>query len=436
MNVYITKKNPILDFIQIRPNDIVVIKPNLVKESKDTDKQEWKSVITSSYVIGVVAEYVCQRLKDTGRLYICDAPQTDSSFKAIVEKLRLNEIATDCTNKYGTEVNIVDLRNEEWTNEKGVIVKREKLAGDPKGTIAFNLGKDSLFYGHKGEGKYYGADYDFREVNKHHSQETQEYLICGTPIHADVFISLPKLKTHKKTGVTLSIKNLVGINADKNWLPHHTWGSPKTGGDEYPDVSLKRKVETWGSQAVKKFVIRYPSLGMKITQIARKEGAKIFGSGTDTIRSGNWYGNDTTWRMTLDLSRCLLYGNMNGTLHPDRKKRCYSVIDGEIGMEGAGPMQGEPKECGVFISGEDLASVDAVAATLMGFDWKRLPVIREAFAQVALPISNVNPDDIKIVSNVDEWNCNLDEFRMKNHFDFRPHFGWKNYMELPNHKLL
>ena len=72
---------------------------------------------------------------------------------------------------------------------------------------AINLGKDSLFYGYKGEGKYYGADYDFKEVNSHHIKDRQEYLICGTPICADVFISLPKLKTHKKTGVTLSIKN-------------------------------------------------------------------------------------------------------------------------------------------------------------------------------------------------------------------------------------
>ena len=70
--------------------------------------------------------------------------------------------------------------------------------------------------------------------------------------YADVVISLPKMKTHKKTGVTLSIKNFVGITADKNYLPHHTWGSPKHGGDDYPDTSFKRQFETWGIQVRKK----------------------------------------------------------------------------------------------------------------------------------------------------------------------------------------
>lgn len=69
--------------------------------------------------------------------------------------------------------------------------------------------------------------------------------------------------------------------------------------------------------------------------------------------------------MTLDLNRCLIYGNPDGTFRKT-KKRYYSVIDGVIAMEGAGPMQGDPKECGVYISGEDPASVDTVATTLMG----------------------------------------------------------------------
>ena len=48
-----------------------------------TDISEWKSVITSSSVIFAVSDYVCQRLRNTGKLIICDAPQTDSSFKLI-----------------------------------------------------------------------------------------------------------------------------------------------------------------------------------------------------------------------------------------------------------------------------------------------------------------------------------------------------------------
>ena len=53
----------------------------------------------------------------------------------------------------------------------------------------------------------------------------------------DLFVNLPKLKTHKKTGITCSLKNFVGINGDKNWLPHHTEGVPANGGDEFPSFA-------------------------------------------------------------------------------------------------------------------------------------------------------------------------------------------------------
>ena len=271
------------------------------------------------------------------------------------------------------------------------------------------------------------------EFNKHHKGTTQEYLLSVTPIMADVVISLPKMKTHKKTGVTLSIKNFVGITADKNYLPHHTWGSPKQGGDDYPDASFKRKVETFCSKLVKRVIINIPFVGIKMAQLLRAEGVKVFGATQNTIRSGNWYGNDTTWRMALDLTRCLIYGNPDGTFSKT-KKRCYSVIDGVIAMEGAGPMQGDPKECGVYISGEDLASVDAVAATLMGFDWKRLPVVYEAFSRHEMPISVVNPQNIHVVSDIKDWSGGLDELSEKEHFDFVPYFGWKGHLELPNYK--
>ena len=433
-NVYIQKDHPYLDMIQIHQGDVVVLKPNLVKQYKETDHNEWKCVITSAQLIREVCEFVCDKLRSTGKVFICDAPQTDSSFKEIATLLGLYDIAEDCRKKYGTDVVVVDLRNEEWVNKDGVIVERKKLQGDPNGEVMINLSKTSYFYGHKGEGNYYGADYDYKSLNSHHKGDLHEYLICATPIIADVIISLPKLKTHKKTGVTLSLKNLVGINADKNYLPHHTFGSPKRGGDEYPDSSLKRDIETWGAKLVKKIALRVPYFGTRIAKTARNRGQKIFGSGDTTIRSGNWYGNDTTWRMVLDLNRCLLYGNPDGTLRKDHPKRYYSIIDGMIGMEGMGPMQGDPKECGVYISGDDPALTDVVGATLMGFDWKKIPVIRECFNQKEMPITTLKPSDINVISDIPEWNGDINHLQQAKHFDFIPHFGWKGHIELDNHE--
>lgn len=86
-------------------------------------------------------------------------------------------------------------------------------------------------------------------------------------------------------------------------------------------------------------------------------------------------------------------------------------------------MQGDPKECGVYISGEDPASVDTVATTLMGFDWRKLPVVYEAFSKHEMPISEIDPQTINIVSDIKDWRGSLDELREKEHFDFVPYFG-------------
>src|SRR5262249_41615576 len=93
------------------------IKPNLIKEAKETDPHEWRSVITSPDLIRQMCEHVCRQLAGTGRVTICDAPQTDSSFARIAERLGLYQIAEDCSRRFGVPVEVVDLRNEEWTNE-------------------------------------------------------------------------------------------------------------------------------------------------------------------------------------------------------------------------------------------------------------------------------------------------------------------------------
>ena len=430
--VYIFKGDVDLSFIEVIPGDWVVIKPNLIKEFKENDSSEWRSVITSPDLIEQVCADVCNKLQGRGKVTICDAPQTDSSFEKIAKLLGLDVIAQKCQEKFGVPVEVVDLRSEEWTNDRGIITERKKLSGDPEGAIAFNLGVDSLFYGHKGEGRYYGADYDAGVVNSHHHGDVQEYLICATPVLADVFINMPKMKTHKKTGVTLSIKNLVGINADKNWLPHHTEGSPGNGGDEYPDLTLKRRLEQLAVKFARKIALNIPYLGPKLAIRLRSAGTTVFGHGSSVIRSGNWYANDTTWRMAVDLNRCLLFGNRDGTFRDSDPKRYYCLIDGVVGMEGMGPMQGDPVDSGVVVGGTDPVTVDMVAARVMGFDWRKLAIIREAYNLKTMPITRRQPQDVTVSSDVPEWNGRFLDIEGKEFLSFRPHFGWKGRIEFNN----
>ena len=105
--VYIFKGDIDLSFIEVFPGDWVVIKPNLVKEHKENDLSEWRSVITSPDLIEQVCADVCHKLRGRGKVTICDAPQTDSSFKKIAELLGLNEVARKCQEKFGVPVEVV-----------------------------------------------------------------------------------------------------------------------------------------------------------------------------------------------------------------------------------------------------------------------------------------------------------------------------------------
>ena len=155
----------------------------------------------------------------------------------------------------------------------------------------------------------------------------------------------------------------------------------------------------------------------------------MFGAGDKVIRSGNWHGNDTAWRMALDLNRCLLYGNPDGTLRRDNPKRYYTLIDGMVGMEGMGPMQGDAVRSGVVIGGGDPVAVDMVSARVMGFDWRKIPVIREAFSIGALPITDGRPGAVNVVSDVPDWSGRFLDVEGRHFLKFKPHFGWAGHIE-------
>src|SRR6185503_10569476 len=343
--------NPLREFA--KPGQFVVLKPNLIKEEHPRDPQGWVYTLTHGSVIRAVADYVWKALDGRGRIMIADAPQTDSSFDGMVRRLGL-DILQEFYAARGFALELVDLRREEWLNREGVIVERGARPGDPGGYVAFDLGDRSEFGGHPGEGRYYGADYDQGEVNRHHTGGRHEYLISGSVIRCDLFINLPKLKTHKKAGITVSLKNLVGVNGDKNWLPHHTVGFPENGGDQYPSGTLGRRIEHHTATILRRAALRSPALGTWLLRKARRAGSTVFGETRRVIRSGNWHGNDTVWRMCLDLNKLVLYGNADGSFRcPDlaSRKPYLSFVDGIIAGQGDGPVDPDPLDAGVILFG-------------------------------------------------------------------------------------
>ena len=116
---------------------------------------------------------------------------------------------------------------------------------------------------------------------------------------------------------------MIGINTDKNYIPHYRVGAPSQSGDEFPDTNSKvRQARRWivrnsidlvlvhlghfGEQ----FAHAFMSVLMPITssRMERQNGRKIDPIDIfyqivqgDEFRTGNWWGNDTCWRPGLDI---------------------------------------------------------------------------------------------------------------------------------------
>jgi uncharacterized protein (DUF362 family) len=406
----------------------VVLKPNWVKEhdERHPGSNTWEHVVTHPTVIEGVIHWIAPKLGSGSQIVICDAPQTDSSFAKIRQYCRLDEMIARCQECFPhVTIQLLDLRPEEWHAVDGITVSKTMLPGDPLGSTEVALNAASEFVGFSGEGNLYGASYDMAETNLRHHGQRHEYMLCRTPMEADLLINIPKLKTHKKVGLTCALKNLVGINANKNWLPHHTEGTPEAGGDQFPKATTKARIEHSVVGRVKRMVKNHYFLSRLIVPL--KKLARLYlGDTQKVVRSGNWYGNDTCWRMVLDLNKCLFYYDGEGNRRVGARNY-LAVVDGIVGGDGNGPMAPDPKPCGVIIAGTNPVAVDCTAASVMGFDWRRIKMLAGAFQCKHLPLVDFSYEDIAVTSNVPEWNGPLETRQFP--FKFRPHFGWVGAIE-------
>jgi uncharacterized protein (DUF362 family) len=411
----------------IRPGDCVVLKPNLIREAHSTRPGEWQQVITHGAVIEAVAELVVEALRGQGRVVIADGPQTDSDFDEICARTGLTRIRKQIC-RSGIQCDVIDLRRDRWLQKGDVIYKRALLPGDPSGYTTVDLGNASEFSSYGLSGRFYGADYDMEETARYHTGGRHAYVLCRTILDADVVINLPKLKTHKKTGITISLKNMVGINGYRNCLPHFTVGTTDEGGDEFPSQGLRSKLESRAIARFKKFLVVSGRQGGPMARMVKRVGKTVFGDTNEVVRSGNWHGNDTVWRMVLDLNKVLFY--FDGYCQRRGKPLRYvSVVDGIIAGEGNGPMAPDPVPAGVVVAGLNPVAVDTVCALMMGFDDRKIPLLAGAWAAAKFPLTDFAREAVHCTSNVDEWNGGLEDLYEAPHLAMKPHFGWRGQIE-------
>jgi uncharacterized protein (DUF362 family) len=65
--------------------------------------------------------------------------------------------------------------------------------------------------------------------------------------------------------------------------------------------------------------------------------------------------------------------DINATLKPQ-----FAIVDGIVGMEGDGPIMGDPKKVGVLVMGRNLAAVDATCCRIMGIDPYKVSYLERA----------------------------------------------------------
>ena len=413
----------------IRPGDRVLLKPNWVMHRHDRN-DSWEQVITHGAVIRPVIDYVQLALQGAGAIDVADGPMLSADFRQICRHTGIHEIARHFATLPGcVGIDILDLRSLLYETKDAVVIRRHKLPGDPRGGVVVDLSRQSALHRFRGEGRYYGADYDTDEVNRHHWGDVQEYQLSATAIGAHVIIDIPKLKSHHKVGVTLTLKGIVGLNCGRNWLPHRTQGTPDQDGDQFHASGVRQRAESLIIRTFEHASLRFPRTVPSLYRVAKNVGKHVFGESHRTIRGGGWHGNDTLWRMVHDINRALMYADATGTLHREPTKRRFSIVDGIVAGEGMGPTSPDALPCGIVLAGSNPVAVDLVGAEIMGFDYSRIPQISRAFDNHPLPLVAFGVNDVSIASNVAEWCGPLAMLRNASPFAFSAPLGWNDYME-------
>jgi len=117
-------------------------------------------------------------------------------------------------------------------------------------------------------------------------------------------------------------------------------------------------------------------------------------AGDQTGVEGSWSGNDTVWRMSLDLNRILLYGRPDGTLADVPQRRVIHVVDAVVAGQGDGPLSPQPLPLGMVLAGANAAAVDWAGARLLGYDPTKVPIVREAFGNFPYPLTSFAPGEV------------------------------------------
>jgi len=365
----------------LAPGGLAVIKPNWVLHDNPSGGG-LDCLITHRSLVYRTALHCARALEGRGRIVIGDCPIQECDFQALLEKTRIGEIVGRLRRAYpGVEIEIQDWRLTTLPRVAGKgagYTPCRQTLHDQAQSLAENYqeldaGNESFLEGvSEYANRFRVTMYKPSLMHAHHQPGVHRYLLRKEPLQADLLINLAKMKTHAKAGLTGAMKNLVGLNGHKEYLPHHVKGSYFTGGDSF---FQDNHFAAWAEDVYDLWWEGHnerSALGnwlLSHAYQACRAACRLTGGGR--VSPGGWSGNDTVWRMTLDLNHLVYFG-------PCQPKRILNIVDGIIAGEGNGPLKPTAKQAGVILAGENPAHVDAVIGRLIGYNIHRIPTVFHA----------------------------------------------------------
>ena len=412
--------NPLKAFIS--PGSKVVLKPNWVAHWNKSGAG-MDCLVTHSSVIEAVLEYVT--LAHPESVVLGDSPVQGCDFDALRDSCGIDRIV-DRFRGRGMNLIVRDFRRTVLPSGELGGAKTEGRGGMDQ-FVLYDLKNDSLLEPLGADARKFRVTmYNPDLMLKTHQPGKHQYLIARDIIEADTIINLPKLKTHKKACLTGALKNMVGINGHKEYLPHHRKGGSKAGGDCYEGYSFFKSSSESLLDAANRS--RPGVLQASLAKMAYVMLRCSMIQGQDSNLEGSWYGNDTVWRMCLDLQRIVRYGRLDGTLATSPTRRMISITDAIVAGEGEGPLSPTPAPAGYLTGASNPAAAEWVHARLMGFDPRRIPLLLGAFSSFTRALTDFQAGDVSL--RCGEAQMSEDKIFPIGGRAFTPAQGWRGHCEL------
>jgi uncharacterized protein (DUF362 family) len=438
-NIGNNKWNPFRGYIA--DGQRVVIKPNLVYEETG-ELLGKKCLTTNASLIRPIIDYLFLLQKQDHinfKIIVGDVPIQGADFEKILIQTGLKAVYDFYNANYPEVFQIKDLRHKIAITDSSGFYKTITAEGDPMGYSKIHLENSFLNEISKDYKKFGSPGYGFQETySQIDSTGNHYYHIPNTILFSDLFINLPKLKTHKKAGITLAMKNLIGINGEKAWIPHFRRGSLDKGGDEFDDKQVWLKYLTTRTSIILQGKSRLLwNFAKKINKLIFKRYFRAdFKNRNGNVNKslflldGNWYGNDTLWRSILDLNYLLFYIDRNLKVTSEKVRKYICLTDGIIAGEGDGPLDPFPKYAGTIALCENPVINDVCISRIMGYDWSKIPQLKNSVELFKFFNFNGDTKKIKIAYSDHDHAFYAVDFNNLPNLKFIAPPGWLGHIEI------